>query len=90
MLSSEHAWLTIEAIGFSDEESEGRDNEQVHIEKLNVGQIAIDIVQDHDRNELSERIGRHVFEYTERSHQSSTTWVGKMVQGTMVFTRKKG
>ena len=62
-------------VGFGHSEAGGKDcdEEEIDVEELDVAEVGAEVVADHHRDELGQRIGRHVLEDAERGDQRATT-----------------
>lgn len=66
--------ITFVRVSSAEENSEDCNEEKIDIEELEVSQVTINRIENHDRNELSKRICCHVLEDTEAGYESCTTF----------------
>ena len=65
--------LTFIRFGHSEARCENGDEKEIDVEELDVAEVCAEVVADHDRDELRQRVGGHVLEDAERRHKSTTT-----------------
>ena len=56
-----------------EEGGDGGDEEEIDVDELEVGEVAVNVVEDHDGDKLGDGVARHVLEDAKRCHKSSPT-----------------
>ena len=67
------AQLTFIRFGHSKAGGKNGDKKEIDVEELNVAEVGAEVVADHHRHKLGQRVCSHVLENAERSDQSTTT-----------------